>query len=145
MAKPNLGTLNSAARRAGVKPLTASQVQRMSRGEINAYIRSGRKVARINRKSFKKDSREVRRNARTEANAQFKEKKLLHGTIRQGFAEMASLGASGIGTAYSNAVTGAKNAISQNTSGGTNDTTDTDQPTITEHGPVYSIKGRSED
>lgn len=156
MAKPNLtgigrtydiNTINKLAMRNGIKPLTIDQFKSMSKKQLNDYLKATKKVNRIARADRRSSSRTFRKNAKSIASENLKQAQLMHGTIRQGLAELTALGTEGIGGAIGSAITrksSASDAISQNTGGGTV-SGDYGDGSNTEQGPVYAYKGRKEE
>lgn len=158
MAKPitpkvnvayDINTLNKMAMKNGLKPLSPEKLKGMTKQQINQYLKVARKVQRMNREDRRNSSRTFRRNAKAVASENLKQSELMHGTIRQGLAELGTLGTEGIGAGLGSAISrgqSAANAITQNTSGGTveKDNKD-DESNSTEQGPVYAYKGRKED
>lgn len=146
----DINTINKLAMRSGLKPLSPNQLKTMSNKQISQYLKAASKVQRMNRADRRSSSRTFRKNAKAVASENLKQSELMHGTIRQGIAELGILGTEGIGAGAGSAAISrqqsASNAITQNTGGGTVARDDDEENNNhTEQGPVYAYKGRSED
>lgn len=148
----NINTINSLAMKSGQKPLTPDQLKGMTKAEVKAWIRQVSKVNAMNRRDRRSSSRTFRKNARAVASENLKQAQLMHGTIRQGLAELGTLGTEAIGGHLG--VQYASNAIKQNTNGGTVENPGKDDDSGDQHlpedGPInkgakrYSYSGRKE-
>jgi len=142
----DLNAINKMAVSLGIKPLTPKQIKSMSRVEINRYLRAGKRAGIATTKVVKKSGKEFRKNAQAVMSENYKQAQLMHGTIRQALGEAGTLGAQALATNAISRGTQASSAIQQNTDGGTvPQKGDNEDSTLTEHGPVYSYKGRKED
>lgn len=147
----DINALNKLATKYGVKPLTLEQYQQLGYKGTLDYLKTGHKADMNAAKVMKEVSKIFKSNAKAVASENLKQAQLVHGTIRQGLAELGGLGA------QIAAQVGGRNivkAVSQNTNGGTRKENDDEEDSDLDDGidsklinstVRYSFNGRKEE
>lgn len=136
----------ASAQKNALPTLTKEQIKNMTPEQIEKY---NAKRARVNNRLVRKTQRYGRRAAKLDQSLELKQAQLVHGTIRQGLAELAGIGSEGVGGYAITKGVESANAVKQNTSGGMkDDEPDTESVDVTGgNGPVArgAKRGRREE
>lgn len=136
-------TATKAAQQNRYQRLSREEWSKMTAAERRAYHKQQMKAIRTDRRTLAKGQRQARRDIKAGQASEL----AIHQTIRQGIAEIASLGAEGVGSYAITKGTSSPNAISQNVTGGIKDSDETDdEKSQTGNGPLAKAHlGRKEE
>lgn len=105
------------------QPLSLADFKAMNPKQVKQYENHLKRMMNSNSKQFKSLARTARKNARTATSEEFKQKQLLHTTIRQGMANASAAATEILGPAGAKSII---NAVKQNTDGGIRESGDKD-------------------
>lgn len=139
--------INNLAMKLRLQPLTVDQIKSMTDDQIKNYLMQGKASNKDTTKTIKEISRTLRTNAKAMTSENLQQAKLMHNTVRQGLAELGTLGAQLIGTSAITKRKQAESAVDQNVSGGTDSSIGSSKsdPTVNYSASEFSFKRRKEE